>query len=368
MTPFSFQQCLVRWLRPLLFLAGAGVLPAAAVSVSVTLVNGDRVSGELDRLSPDAVVVATGYAGAVTISTGQVVGLTTDHPVRLRFEDGRVLEGRILTEPGGTVAIRHAEGVRPITFSRIRHFWKGDERDPLEQEQEQASAQATAEAERPKRTWDLRLAFDVNGRSGNVSEYNFRGKTDARLKGENDDLHLFLAYNFRERNGTLQRDEARIGGTYSNYFIDDFGWYIRTQFEQDRGENLSLRSSVASGLTYRILKEERHELTARLGLGYEHEIFEDDRTTEEPNIDVGLEHQYEFWFGITADTDLKFVPDARDFADFRLLQDTGFEWPITTDNRYVLRFGFSNDYKSEPDGDNRSLDTRYYSQLILQWK
>ncbi|MGJ3244447.1 MAG: DUF481 domain-containing protein [Opitutales bacterium] len=368
MTPSFLQRTILPSLRLTIALLAVGLVPVSAVPVSVTLANGDRVSGELDTLTPEAVTVATAYAGTVTLSTDQIVGVRTDAAVHLRFEDGSVLQGRILTEPGGTVALRHDEGVRPFTFSRIRHFWKTDEPDPLKREQQRAAAEAAEVDAQPERKWDIRLAFDINGRSGNVSESSFRGKSDLRLKGERDDLHLFLAYNFRERNGELQRDEARIGGTYSNFFIDDLGWYVRTQFEQDRGENLDLRSTTASGLTYRVLKEERHELTTRLGLSYEHEMFADDQSNDDPGVDVGIEHRYEFRFGITADTDIKFVPNARDFSDYRLLHDTGFEWPITTDNRYILRFGLNNDFKSRPDGDNRSLDTRYYSQLILQWK
>lgn len=75
----------------------------------LTLRNGDRLSGEVVRLKDGTLNFRTDYSGVLNVPAGEVVGLTTDKLVTVRYRSGGYKTGRLVMSCGDTLQI---EGVR----------------------------------------------------------------------------------------------------------------------------------------------------------------------------------------------------------------------------------------------------------------
>src|SRR3954453_17326678 len=72
-----------------------------AFADQVTLSNGDRLSGAIQRLSDDKLIVVTDMAGAISIPWKNVAGIVSTQPLYLRLKSGQVLSGSLIKTPGG---------------------------------------------------------------------------------------------------------------------------------------------------------------------------------------------------------------------------------------------------------------------------
>ena len=85
------------------------------------------------------------------------------------------------------------------------------------------------------------------------------------------------------------------------------------------------------------------------------------------DLSTALDHSYVLNKYATIVTGLQYLPSFNDFADYRFVQDTAVEVPISG-AFWKLRLGFANQYNSRPLAGRESLDSLYYTRLILNWK
>ena len=98
--------------RPLLLIALL-LTAAPAFADTVTLKNGDKITGTITQVSPKAITVSTPYAGVLTIERSAVRTLQSDHPVAIIRPDGatqeRYLSPLAATQPATQAATQSAE-------------------------------------------------------------------------------------------------------------------------------------------------------------------------------------------------------------------------------------------------------------------
>jgi hypothetical protein len=88
-----------RSLAPALFLALLFVHSSPALGIDrVSLSNGDQLSGTVVKMENSALRLDTGYAGPISIAWNEVIGLTTEKPMRILLEDGSIMESTTLVQ------------------------------------------------------------------------------------------------------------------------------------------------------------------------------------------------------------------------------------------------------------------------------
>jgi len=78
----------------------------------VVLKNGDKLSGKIIKADGKSLVIATEFAGEVTVVWDAVTEITSDAPLYLTLADGRTVSG-LVSMTNGRVEIRSAGG-RPV--------------------------------------------------------------------------------------------------------------------------------------------------------------------------------------------------------------------------------------------------------------
>lgn len=330
-------------------------------AATLTLKDGSRLEGTLQEIHEGTVYFETGFAGVLEIPQADVSGLESDGEVNLRTEGGEVFRGQV-SEDDGRLTIASSSGTVETGVTELVSAWQPGGVDPLVADREAA-------LESQIRRWTYTAAVDISGSSGNTDESGFALSGQARLEGPEDRLLLYGNYAYEEANGVRTKDEQKVGMTYTNFFSEKMGWYVREELERDTFEGVDFRSTSGAGLSYRFIEEERLSLEGNAGVSYRYESYIDPALESDgfPGLDFGLNLNWQFadWGRLVSSLD--YLPSVDDFGDYLLTHESGVNIPLGTSDSWVMRFGIQHDYNSSPAPGRDSLDTSYFARLMLTW-
>lgn len=320
----------------------------------VITTDGARLLGNITLIDKGTIHLETSYAGTLKISQEQVASFSTEEPRVVRLASGTIMSGPVESSSGGKLRIQSEDGVLETNTAQVAATWLPGSEDP--------------QLARNRREWRYDASLDLTGRSGNVDKFRIGTNLHAQLKGPNDALSFFFQYEQAEEENFKTEDRTAGGASYESFFSKVMGWYIRSELETDRIDNIEFRSTSAGGLSYRLINKDRQSLVARSGLGYRYTSFTSN-TPEESSatIDFGLAHNYELKNFFVMQNDITFVPAFDDFSNYLIVHDSGFEIPVGSSENWKIRIGITNEYDSESTTPEK-LDTRYYTRMIYSWR
>ncbi|TVP75928.1 MAG: DUF481 domain-containing protein [Puniceicoccaceae bacterium] len=334
-------------------LLAALFIQSIALADRVRTIDGAELTGTITLIDKGVIHLKTSYAGTLKIQQDQVASFESDEPRVVRLASGTVMAGPISSDAQGKLRIQSEDGVLETETAKVTTAWSPGSEDP--------------EVVRNRREWRYQASLDLTGRSGNTDRFALGTSLRAELKGPNDALAFFFDYEQAEENNNKTEDRIAGGGSYESFFSKILGWYVRTELETDRIDNVKLRSTNAGGLSYRLINEDHQSLVFRSGLGYRFTSFTSDRDDEsDATLDFGLAHSYRYNQMFRMKNDLTFVPAIEDFSNYRVVHDSGIELPVGSGDNWKLRFGVRNEYLSKPAADKK-LDTSYYTRMIYSW-
>ena len=237
---------------------------------TVVLTNGDRLTGEIQKLADGKLSLKTGYAGDVHIDWKVVDQLTTDGAVEVETHSGKRYRGTIRSSPQGfeitsanvtkTVAAPLVVGLIPVSEDGGPSFWERLE--------------------------------------GNVDiGYNLT-RGNSRLTQSSVDLggeYRKAGYKVQARASSLfsrQNDAAATSRQSANLRYDKFLGPRLLAFalgglERNDRKRLNLRSTAGGGVGWRLQKTQNSELSVLVGLTYTNEQFHADAAGIAPGDSFG---------------------------------------------------------------------------------
>ncbi|OHE82193.1 MAG: hypothetical protein A3G75_04105 [Verrucomicrobia bacterium RIFCSPLOWO2_12_FULL_64_8] len=351
---FQMKPIHSRLLGFFLLLVGLDVeLPADVVETR----NGARLVGKITKIDGGTVFLATDYAGDLGIKQAEIVRLSTDADVFVRLATGTTIKGHITPATAGGIRLAGADGEVGTSVDKVAAGWPIDAEDP-----------AIVAA---RRRWVYQVSADITGKNGNVNSNGLAIGFTAVLASPQDTLKFYGSYQYASTEDagitTKSADEKKAGIDYSSFFSSRNGWFVRSELEKDDVEGIDLRSTTDFGLTTRLIKNDRHTLVGRLGAGYRFESYPVGPNNKGMVLSTGLNYALNLGGRAGLVTDLQYLPSLDDFADYRFVHDSAFEIPVAADF-WKLRLGLNHQYNSRPLSGRESLDTTYYTRLLLNWK
>ncbi len=334
---------------------------ASALADTVITNDGARLTGEITLIDAGIIHLDTAYAGKLAIKQEQVASFETESPVFIRLASGTTMAGPVQSSDNGKLKIKSKDGTLETDMARVTASWNPEAEDP-------AIVALKAKEEAMRRKWKFRGGLDMLGKNGNTEEFSLGFTFDAKLKSPNDELAFFAAYEQSEKNDEKTADRIAGGTSYESFFSEYLGWYVRTELEQDAIDEIDLRSTSGAGMSYRIINKDHQTLVARTGVGYRYTAYEDATADDEssPTLDFGLAHTYKYKNLFSMENGLTYVPSLDDFANYRVVHDSGIVIPIGSGENWKIRLGLKNEYSSQPTTEEK-LDTTYYSRMIYSW-
>ena len=305
-------------------LALAGTFASAA---TLTLVDGSRLEGQLEKIHNGVFFFKTAFAGVLEIPQASVQSLSSDEPVALRTETGEVFQGPVRPSDAGQLAVSSSAGTVQTGLGSVVSAWIPGDKDPVQADRE-------SQLEGKLRRWSYTAGVDISGSAGNSENFGSSISAEAKLEGPSDRLIMYGSYKYKQTDNIRSEDEQK------------------------------------GGIRYRFIQEDRLNLEGSAGLSYRYESYSDPLVEDDgfPGLDFGLDLGWQFadWGKLV--TKVKYIPSVDDFADYLLEQETGIDIPLGTSDFWVMRFGLANQYNSHPGPGRDKLDTTYFTRLILSWQ
>ena len=148
-----------------------------------------------------------------------------------------------------------------------------------------------------------------------------------------------MSYNNSTKKDQVIVDETKLGIEYDSRFFEQLSWYAKTDLENDRLEELDLRSTSALGLKYSWMNYRTYQLSFRSGLAFR---FEEYSVTGHENVDAlamdfGFEYSHNIKDFLSLESDITIIPSVEKLSDFLISKDTALVIPLDKDSNWNLR-------------------------------
>jgi len=246
---------------PALAAALALATAAAAHADTVTLRNGDRLSGKVLHKSGDVLTFETSYAGKVQIRWSEVRSISTDSPVRVMLEGERDLRSVILApgsvEPGRIAYLnpRPEESGRGVTY-------KG------------------------------RLALAASATRGNSPSSSLHGEGEFKARAKDYRYGLAARADQAKDNGQTVTSNWRASGHYDHFLAPKRFVYGRGSAERDRFRDIRLRTTAGGGYGWQLYETDRTQLAIRGGADAVSVKHNDGSSESYPAMGWGLQYSH----------------------------------------------------------------------------
>lgn len=256
-------MCVCHWLLLVVFTWTA----TAAWADEVKLLNGDRLTGEVDKMEDNILTLKTEYEGEVKIDWEKVERVTaTKKPMKVKvpgerkgvttdfFTGGHELRHVMELGPDGPIAMSDVKG---INVEHIRH--------------------------------EGTFTLGGNRLTGNTNTQAVNAVGRATLQAHRQRLYLEGKYNYGEASGRVTARNA-MGQLKYDYFLSDKDKFFLNHFslfEYDSFQNLELRVTLGAGLGYQFLSTGRTTLSGTIGLGYVNQHYSNLPRLESPTVQWG---------------------------------------------------------------------------------
>jgi len=326
---------------------------------TVETLDGSVIQGKILGIDAGTIKIETSFAGVIEISQTEVKNFASDETIHVSTSDGNTFVGPV-SSSGKQLNIKSSAGTLTTSVANVSAAWLPGEDSP-------ATRAMKAEIESKQRKWSFQAGADITGKSGNSDSFGTALNFKATLASDFDKLVFYAGMNYEEQNDTTSAEEYRAGVDYSSFFSDRMTWYARIGLTKDEIAGLNFGSIAAAGIGYHLIKKDDQTLIVRGGLSYRYEDYEPGADTDSPGLDLALIHEKDFTFGSLVNM-LSFNPNFDDFGDYRFYHESALEMPLGTSEFWKMRIGISNDYNSEPAPGKKSMDTTYFTRLILTWE
>lgn len=341
------RQATTTWMFAAVLLAGAAVARAD----TVTLLNGDRLSGTLRHLSADALTLVTSYAGAIRIRRSEVATLETERAVDLLLEGGAgPVSARLAGASTGRVRLDPAPAgwAQEIPLASVTHV------NPTAAESGIGVA------------YKGRIILSSAQTRGNTSSSRIYGEAELSARAKAYRYALGIKGTRSKDSGTEVTSNWLGRGNYDHFVSDESFLYGRGSLERDRFRGIDLRSTVGGGYGLQIFDTERTQFSVRGGV----DIIVLERSgglrSTHPALGWGVRFSHWLWpRSVELFHDQDGFWDLEDTAQVTLRSKTGLRVPIA--HGLSANAQLNVDWEHEPAPGRKSTDSTLLLGLGYEW-
>lgn len=324
--------------------------------------DGSVVNGSLLTLQDGTYRFDTKFAGELEIPQEQVAGVRTDEPHTVVLDSGDEVGVRLAyDETGGQRLVSERFGTRELAPADIAGVRDLGAPDPtLVEARERLS----------RDPWSGRMAFGLSGSSGNTDSRSINFRAEALRETNGDRLSLSVR-TFRQRDdGEQTENETVAKARLERDFTRRFFLFGQTEIEKDEFENIDLRFRATLGPGYFFIREKNHTFKGRLGLGYEHEAYDDGGNDSSIVMTFGWDYLRVLtdWFRFTHELTVIPQVDDQPSENFRVDSLLGGELPLGAGSLWKVRAEYGHQYDNNPEPGVDELDTTYLLSIVRDFE
>jgi putative salt-induced outer membrane protein YdiY len=331
----------------------------AAAQETVTLRNGDRLSGKLTAIAGGTWVFKHA-GGELRVSGADVASYVTSGPVGVRLADGTILAGTV-TAVGDRLQLVGADGAsRLITPADLAAVGDPNRLETLRPLTIGYFSPFT-------RFWSATVGLGFSSKTGNSKSRGLAGELSLERSTNKDRIQLGLG--IAKNYATPYADSAlvqNVSKIYGNGRLDiSFGKRVfafgATTQERDRFQNLDLRSAYHAGLGYQILARAATDFRLSLSAGYRRENFvTPDSISATPILEAGTALKQKLG-PIDLQWNFDWAPSTENLRDYRMLSTSSLTTTVVAGLGF--RLASRNESNNNPPAGFRKHDWLLTSAL-----
>jgi len=322
-----------------------GALPTLLSADEVYFKNGDKLTGNIEKLVDGKMVLKSDLAGTVTIELANIQTFSTDDPVEVHLSDKTVFSRKIVKSDPNKFAIEGAETLAAQTF-------------------ELSAITSINPPKKAKPKWSGDISAGVTSTHGNTKTELVNASANLSKRTENDRTTISADYARGKQEDPDTGEEIttenwwRAKGKYDYFFTKKFYGFADGRYEKDSIAQLDRRAIVGGGGGYQWIESDRMNFATEAGLASLYEKF-DNQT--ESNSEISAQAGYHFDRKLT-DTikfmhDLTYYPSLEQFSDYFLTTTSEIRANFT-ENMFT-NFKVVFDYDASPAQGKGGTDTKY---------
>ena len=349
----------------------------------VTLINGDRISGQVIRITDTAVQITTEYAGTICIDLEKAVDMKIDTPGKIMLRNGDLITGTIESlSPEFIIIERQYLGTLQMPRGQFHGFLTNDPADGLPPETEEAADVHKTPESDPKQDqkalekeevseeapapdyWSGSFAAGTQLRRGNADAADVRTDLKATRKAEREELYLRFYSSYGETEGETYKNEVFGQAKLKILKTDRLYLFGIVDMEYDEMEKLDLRAQGFGGLGYKLIARERTTLLAEAGAGLTGEFFDadGDEETLEASVILNAELTQKLFEHVVFFQGVTLFPSLGDAGEFRALSETTLTSPLG--DGWAIKLSLIDQYDSNPENEGvKKNDLRFISAI-----
>ena len=342
-------------MRLTVLLVSLCVLLCSTVSLAdeLYLKNGDKLTGQILRMTEDKLVFKSSSLGEVTVSLSQVRTFSTEAPLEVHLKDGTVLHQPVVAAEPNQFSIAAGEPLKPQTFAFTQ---LGSINPPP----------------KPPVKWTGSISGSVGLTSGNTSTETLSGSLGMVRRSEKDRITVNADYAKSDRrNPVTKEDETtenwwKTKAQYDYFFTKKFFGFVNGRLEKDAIAELDRRVVVGGGGGYQWIEEPETSFSTSFGLASLYEKFENETdSNSELSLQAGYNLNKTLYKKVTLLHDLTYYPSVEKFSDYFLT--TTAEVRATMVKNLFASFRVIFDYDSTPAIGRGNTDVKYILGIGLNF-
>ncbi|HEX5486989.1 MAG TPA: DUF481 domain-containing protein [Limnobacter sp.] len=309
-----------------------------AHAATLTLKNGDKITGKVIQLTDDQIEFKSAVFGKVQVPFKKVVQLISDDNTRIELKDGRTVTGKVTLDDQGHLLVDQGSLGQSTLLTR----------NDLE------ALNPPVVDNRVKYTGHFNVGGSYNRGNSRDDLLNINGEFVARTPQNRYTVGLEL--NEAKSDGVKTTSNSRLITQYDAFLTKQDYLFVNFQAEKDSIADLNLRTSLGGGYGRQFIDNDLTQFSGQAGLGYVNEdnIVAADRSF--PTLTIGLKYDHKFFnkkvvfFNhSTLDTNLQ------DTKDMLFRNRLGLRVPVADHVNVSTQLNV--DYDNEPVPGNKKTDS-----------
>jgi putative salt-induced outer membrane protein YdiY len=229
---------------------GVLVWTVAAVAAAdvVHMKNGDRLTGKLDGIAGQRLILETDYSDNIAVSLSSVLTVETDGPFELKLKGGDRASGRLVVADGGQAIAVDGQQPQPLVLDQVR-----------------TAGQKRLALLDLGRDWTSRAVLSAAVSTGNSETDAYNALIESKLTRNKSEHFLSLVISEEDADGETTKDQLDLDYGYKRFVGEK--WFGAGNFEyfQDGLKEVDYRITAGGGVGYQFWDNSFGALSAELG-------------------------------------------------------------------------------------------------------
>jgi putative salt-induced outer membrane protein YdiY len=327
----------------LVFLSTVLAFTGAALGDTLTLKNGDRLTGTIEHSDAKEITFKTDYAGEIKVEWSAVRQIATDEALYIQEKNDTIVSGTVTSEESNVIVHTANAGELTVPLAQVTMIRSRDEQQAYD------------------RSLNPSLWEDWSGGAnvgfalarGNSETTNLATGFNAIRKTLSDQIKAYFStiYSSAGTLGQVTANEILGGIRYDKNLNPKLFFFVAGDFTHNELQSLDLQQIYTGGIGWHVINQPRTTFDVLAGVNYTRAVYSG------PTATLGVTNVQQNYLGLTLGEDFAkkigaassitqdfyYYPVINDLGQYRYALDAAwvsqikkwFGWQISLGDRYI---------------------------------